>query len=255
MEVEEKPMFAENFCMEVEEISDDSKVKEIIIEYECKLKSNMKTKSLTPHSINLEKEFPIINIRNYKNNYYDQDVIIQEVNDLLNKGKIQESQSPWNSPLLPVPKKDGTKRMCIDFRKLNERSIVESYPPPLIEDCLNILGDQEYFTTLDLDSGYHQIPLATESCKFTAFTTPLGKFEYTHLPFGLRKAPAHFQNLMYLVLKENIIRKEAVVYMDDIVLFSKDINSHYRILRNILFRLAEFGLVINYKKCNFLKLK
>ncbi len=169
---------------------------------------------------------------------------------LLKEDKIEETNSLWNSPILLVPKKNGESRMCIDFRKINEYTLGESCPPPVIEECLASLAGNKYFSTIDLQCGYHQIFLDTKSRPYTAFTTPLGKFQYKTMPFGLKNAPSYFQNLMYLVLKR-YVNKICIVYMDDIVIYSKTIDQHYKDLRFIVLYLAENGLCINFEKCLF----
>ncbi len=143
-------------------------------------------------------------------------------------------------------------RLCVDFRQLNKRTIFESCPPPKVNDCLDRLGGSKIFTTLDLNYGYHQIPLDVDSRKYTAFTSPLGKFEYKYLPFGLKNAPAHFQALMFIVLQK-FIDKCVVVYMDDIVVFSENKDDHYNFLKQVLLQLAKYGLCINYEKCSFMR--
>ncbi len=187
-------------------------------------------------------------------NIKEQEVIIEKVQDLIENNKIQESQSPWNSPIILVPKKGGKTRMCIDYRLLNERTITESCPPPSVTECLDNLGGCKYFSTLDLDSGYHQIPLNPDSTKYTAFTTPIGKFEYKYLPFGLKNAPSHFQTMMYVVLQK-LVGKKVVVYMDDIIVYSSSLSAHYEDLKEVLKLLASYKLYINYQKCKFISSK
>ncbi len=112
--------------------------------------------------------------------------------------------------------------MCINFKKLNEQTITKSCPPLAVDECMDALAGNNYFSTLDLEGGYHQVFLDVNSRPLTAFTTPLGKFHYKTMPFGLKNAPSHFQNLMYVVLQKQI-NKTFIVYMDDIVVFSKDL--------------------------------
>src|SRR5699024_6653908 len=110
------------------------------------------------------------------------------------------STSPYASPILLVTKKNGDYRMCVDFRKLNSKTIKERFLLPRIDDQIDKLVEQKYFTTLDLMSGYHQVPVEPESRKFTAFVTPDAQFEYNRMPFGLCNAPSIFQRLMNKIL-------------------------------------------------------
>ena len=116
------------------------------------------------------------------------------------QGIIQPSSSPWSSPVVLVPKKDGTTRFCVDYRRLIAVSCKDAYPLPQIEDILSTLGEAKYFITLDLASGYWQIELEESSRPKTTFATHQGLFEFTSMAFGLRNAPATFQRLMQVIL-------------------------------------------------------
>ncbi|XP_029161625.1 uncharacterized protein LOC114933284 [Nylanderia fulva] len=127
-------------------------------------------------------------------------IVIKEIDKLLKEDKIQESNSLWNSPIVMVRKADKSYRMCIDFRKINEITVKELTPPPLLEDCLDCLVKARIFSVIDLKDGYHQILLDQCSRKYTAFTTPIGKFEFKRMPFGLTNAPSTFQKYMNSIL-------------------------------------------------------
>ncbi|GKT33668.1 hypothetical protein ADUPG1_002584, partial [Aduncisulcus paluster] len=132
-------------------------------------------------------------------------MILEElVKELLGKGFIRPSSSPYASPVVIVPKKNNQYRLCVDFRKLNEEIIPIRYPLPRIDDLLSHLVGAEYFTTLDLQHGYHQIPVSEDCRKYTAFTTPLGLYEYNVLPFGITTAPAFFQKVISEVFADLI---------------------------------------------------
>ena len=133
---------------------------------------------------------------------------------------IQTSASQWNAPLLVVPKKADASgkpklRVVVDFRKLNDLTIGDSFPLPNITDILDQLGNAKYFTTLDLASGYHQIPMTEKDKPKTAFSTPYGHYEFNRMPFGLKNAPATFQRLMNSVLT-GLQGLKCLVYLDDI---------------------------------------
>ncbi|CAM5112033.1 unnamed protein product [Natator depressus] len=133
---------------------------------------------------------------------------------------IKESHSPWSSPIVLVPKPDGTTRFCNDFWQLNEVSQFDTYPITCIDELVDCLGNARYLTTLDLIKGYWQIPLAEDAKEKTAFSTPEGHFQYTVLPFGLHGAPATFQHLMDKLLRPH--NNYAAAYLDDVVIHTPD---------------------------------
>lgn len=149
----------------------------------------------------------------------EDDIVEEEVRKLLKNGIIRHSNSPWASPIVLADKKDGTRRLCVDYRKLNDITVRDAYPLPRIDDILDSLGNAKIFSTLDATSGYHQIPLAEEDIPKTAFQTRSGLYEYVRMPFGLTNAPAAFQRTMDSIFKEER-NKFLQVYLDDIIIFS-----------------------------------
>lgn len=145
------------------------------------------------------------------------DKIILEMKE---KGAIEESQSPWTSPIVLVKKKDGTLRFCMDYRKLNEATIKDSFPLPRIEDLFDHLSGNVWFSTLDLKSGYWQVKIRPEDKEKTAFPIGKGLWQFTVMPFGLCNAPATFERLMEKVLKK-FLTKIYLVYLDDVIIFGK----------------------------------
>lgn len=143
-------------------------------------------------------------------------------------------------------------RIVIDFRKLNDLTIGDSFPLPNIEEILDQLGNAKYFTTLDLASGYHQIPMAERDKPKTAFSTPYGHYEYNRMPFGLKNAPATFQRLMNSVLI-GIQGLRCLVYLDDIVIYGSSLEEHNKRLTEVLQRLREANLKLQPDKCEFLR--
>lgn len=142
--------------------------------------------------------------------------------------------------------------MVVDYRKLNEVTIKDRCPLPLIEDLLDRLTDNSVFTTLDLKAGYHQIRMSNFSKKYTAFITPDGLYHYNRMPFGLSNAPAVFQRAINLALGP-IIYDYALVYLDDILIVSKDNKEGIKRLEEVLKALTRAGLTLNLSKCEFLK--
>ena len=146
--------------------------------------------------------------------------ISQLIDDMLEKGIIQPSSSPWASPIVLVPKKDGQLRFCIDYRKLNSVTKKDQYPLPRI---LNMLGGMCYFSILDLASGYWQIEMSEEACQKSAFVTHHGLHEFVHMPFELCNVPATFQRLMEVVL-DGMLWKNCFVYIDNVLVCSKTLD-------------------------------
>ena len=129
---------------------------------------------------------------------------------------IEASNAEWASPVVIVPKVDGTPRFCIDYRKLNESTVKDSYPLPRMDDCLNSLGEANVFSTLDCNAGYWQIPIAPEDWHKTTFTCHCGTYQCKRLPFGLCNAPATFQRAMDMILA-GVRWQICLVYLDDVI--------------------------------------
>ncbi|KAJ9508991.1 hypothetical protein QJQ45_001437 [Haematococcus lacustris] len=174
----------------------------------------------------------------------------QQITEMQEKGFIRPSTSPYGSGVLFVRKKDGTFRMCIDYRPLNRITIKNRYPLPRIDNLLNRLHGASVFSKIDLRQGYHQIRIAPEDIPKTAFRTRYGHFEFTVMPFGLCNAPATFQRLM-----SDIFRQElddcVIVYLDDILIFSRSHADHAQHLRRVLGLLQEHKLYAKLSKCEF----
>ena len=152
---------------------------------------------------------------------------------MLEIGAINESKSPWASAVVLVRKKDGSLRFCIDLRKLNARTIKDAYSLPRIEETLDCLNGAQWFTSLDLKLGYWQVELDEESKALTAFTVgPLGFYQCEHMSFGLTNAPATFQRLMESCLGD-VHLKWVIIYLDDIIIFSKSPQEHIQRLRGV----------------------
>ncbi|OIR56055.1 MAG: uncharacterized protein A8A55_3199, partial [Amphiamblys sp. WSBS2006] len=178
----------------------------------------------------------------------EQEEVREQLGKLQEDGVIQESKSPWAAPVVFAKKKNGELRMCVDYRELNRVTRKCRVPIPRIDETLDRLGSAKIFTALDLKSGYHQIPMAEEDIPKTAFSTRYGLFEYKKMPFGLCNAPATFTRAMNQVLRP-LLDKSVVVYLDDILVYSKDRETHREDVKQVLRRLEEHGLKINEKKC------
>ena len=168
----------------------------------------------------------------------------------LSKGWIQSSESPAGAPILFTPKKDGSLRLCVDYRGLNKVTVKNRYPLPLISEILDRLSGARVYTKLDLRDAYHRIPIRKGDEWKTAFRTRYGHFEYLVMPFGLTNAPATFQSYVNKALK-GLLDITCVAYMDDIVIFSEDPAEHETHVKEVLARLREYGLFIKLSKCEF----
>jgi hypothetical protein len=174
----------------------------------------------------------------------------KQIDELSEKGYIRPSTSPWAAPVLFVEKKDGIKRMCIDYRALNEVTIKNKYPLPKIEDLFDQLRGASVFSKIDLRSCYHQLRIRPSDILKTAFITKYGLYEFTGMSFGLTNAPAFFMNLMNSVFMD-YLDKFVVVFIDDILIYFQSEEKHADHLRMVLQRLQEHQLYAKLSKCEF----
>ena len=205
--------------------------------------------SIAQHTIKIVPGCKPIKQRPYRVPLAKQQVAQKEIQLMAEKNLIEPSYSAWSSPALLVPKKDGTMRFCVDYRRLNEATIPDSHPLPRIDDTLSALGGSKWFSTLDLKSGYHQIQIQESDRPLTAFSIPgSGLWQFRVLPFGLINAPGVFERLMEHVFA-GLTYVTLLIYLDDIIVYSKTFETHLDSLREILQRLKEVNLKLNPKKC------
>ena len=174
------------------------------------------------------------------------------VKEMLTGGQIEPSDSPWASPVVLVTKKDGSTRFCVDYRRLNSMTVKDAYPLPRIDDSLHLLGNQQWFSTMDLASGYWQVAMSPEAKRKAAFVTNEGLFQFRVMPFGLCNAPATFERLMDRVLC-GMRWSHCLVYLDDVISFGRTVPEALLRLEEVLARLSEFGLQLKAKKCTFMQ--
>ena len=174
--------------------------------------------------------------------YHWVDKVKEETASLEKLGITATSSSPWSSPIVPVPKPDGSVRPCTDYKALNAITETVVYPLPRMEEVLQEVAGAQFITTMDLAKGFLQIPVAKEDQHKTAFVTPHGKWEYSRLPFGLKNAPAHFQKVMDTVLAGV---HGARAYIDDVVVYTQTWEEHLKVLELTLQALAKHGFKIH----------
>jgi hypothetical protein len=190
--------------------------------------------------------------RFYRTSQVEQQFIENEVRRMLTEGLVRPSHSPWASPVVLIPKKNGKLRFCVDYRKLNATTKKDAYPLPRIDDVFDSLSDACWFSSLDLASGYWQVHMAETDREKTAFITKIGTFEFNVMPFGLTNAPATFQRLMNQVLGE-AIGKFVLVYLDDINVYSRTFEEHLQHLQWVFDQLRKANLGCRWEKCEFVK--
>ena len=178
------------------------------------------------------------------------DELEKQISEMLQKGVIQISNSPYASPVILVRKKDGGWRMCVDYRYLNALTVKNKYPLPVVDELLDELAGAKIFTKLDLRSGYHQIRLVEGEEFKTAFKTHHGHWEFKVMPFGLTNAPATFQAAMNAIFA-SLLRKGVLIFMDDILLYTSTLEEHQQLLKQVFSILAANKLYIKKSKCSF----
>lgn len=178
------------------------------------------------------------------------EVLRTHVNELLAAGVIKQSISDYSSPCFLVPKKDGSKRLVVDYRKVNAKVVFDTFPLPTIESALMNFGGAQFFTILDLNAAYHQVPLTPESQKYTTFTTPFGSYSYTRLPFGLTVGSQVLSRILANVFSE-ASWKFIFLYLDDLLIFSKSFPEHLEHVTFVLNKLREAKFTVNPEKASF----
>jgi hypothetical protein len=204
----------------------------------------------TDHQIPLPPASSPVNVRPYRYPHAQKIEIEAQVQKLLANGWIKPSNSPYSSPVLLLKKKDGSWRMCVDYRALNALTIKDRFPLPTVDELLDELGAARVFSKLDLTSGFHQIRLHPQDSHKTAFRTHYGHYEYLVMPFGLCNAPATFQATMNEVFR-SLLRQTVIVFFDDILVFSETEVDHVTHLASVFELLAQHQFYLKPQKCSF----
>lgn len=183
----------------------------------------------------------------------EKQILQSQVDEWLEKGIVKPSRSTYSSAVVIVAKKDGSHRVCVDYRRLNRKIIRDQFPMPLIEDCIDALAPARVFSVLDLKNGFFHVPVAEGSQRYTSFVTHNGQYEFTKAPFGLCNSPTTFLRFVDEVFQDLNRRGVVLTYMDDLIVPGKDEAEALERLRETLVVAADKGLSINWKKCKFLE--
>lgn len=202
------------------------------------------------HHIKLMPGAQPISVRPYHYSPIQKNEIEAQVHSMLKSGVIRPSNSQFASPVLLVKKKDGTWRFCVDYRHLNAITLKHKHPMPIVDELLDEINGAQWFTKLDFSAGYHQIRMAAGDEYKTAFRTHQGLYEFMVMPFGLTNAPATFQSLMNVIFAE-LLRKGVLVFMDDILVYSKTLEEHLELLKKVFRILEKHQFLIKKSKCKF----
>lgn len=204
---------------------------------------------LIAHEIKTTTETPIKS-KPYRLTWTEEAQLRKELDHLLELGLIKPSKGEWTSPVLFVGKKDGSLRLCVDYRRLNKITVKDHFPLPFIDELVDSMGGARYFSTLDAASGYWQVPVHENSIHKTGFVTKYGVFDWCVLPFGLTSAPATFQRLMTQILQP-LLGKCVHVFIDDIIIYSRTLEEHVQHLEQVFKICKDTNLRIKLAKCTF----
>ncbi|GBG73705.1 hypothetical protein CBR_g17046 [Chara braunii] len=206
------------------------------------------------HSIQLMPDYRVHHQAPYRLSIPEATTFKRQLEELLRLGFIKPTNSPWGAPVLFARKADGTLPLCIDYRGLNRYMVKNNYPMPRADELFDRLAGNRFFTKIDLRSGYHQIRVATEDQPKTVFRSSFGRYKFTVMPFGLTNAPATFQTAMNDIFR-NILEEYFLVYLDDILVYSRTLENHLRHLRDVLQRLRKHDFYAKISKCRFAQCK
>ncbi|CAF5132846.1 unnamed protein product, partial [Rotaria sp. Silwood1] len=226
---------------------------QLLKQYQCLFDTSVPSiaKLTAPPMINTGSH-PPVHSHVYRTDPIKQKHLTNTINEMFKHGQIEKSYASWSSPVILVKKKDGSYRFVVDYRSLNNITERDCYPLPRIDDTLNRLNGNNYFTKLDLKSGYHQIRIHPDDKDKTTFVTSHGAFRFNVMPQGLTNSPSNFQRLMYDLLVSS--RWDyTLVYLDDVVIFSRTFDQHIHHLNEILSILSSARLQLNPQKCSFVK--
>ncbi|XP_026331519.1 uncharacterized protein LOC113238882 [Hyposmocoma kahamanoa] len=226
-----------------------SKLNKLLDKYDDVFTTKHKPSLLGEHAIITNTDRPI-SVPPYRLSANSKNILKQEIDKMLKIGVIEPCSSPWAAPVVLVPKPNGEISVCVDYRRLNDITVGDTYPLPRIDDLLHAAKPTPYMSSLDLKAGYWQIKIKEEDEDKTAFITPFGIYKFKRMPFGLRNAPATFQRLIDR-FRVNLEHIKMLAYLDDLIIFSSTFNDHLKDLRDVLEKMRENNLTINREKSRF----
>lgn len=261
LQSESKPIAREDVNINKElSVEEQDKIYTLISDYRSTFAQNLSElgcTNLTEMEIHLNDKNPVV-YKPYRLSYSERQNVQTMVSELIENDIVEESVSSFASPILLVAKKNGGKRLCVDYRALNSRTVKDHFPLPRIEDQIDQLSGSRYFTSLDLTSGYYQIPIKPDCRHLTAFVTPDGLYQFKRMPFGLVNAPSVFQRTITKALSAKVTNdtsetptKQAHAYMDDLIITSKTVQEGLDKLENTFKLLNNANLTLNIQKCFF----
>ena len=210
--------------------------------------------NLFSHQIKIQPGAQVIHKRPYRSPHSFRKIVDKEIEKLHNQGVVEPSKSPWSAPLLLVTKKDGSHRVVVDYRELNSITTPDRYPIPSIHEALNALKGAKIFSALDLKSGFFQISMDEKSRPLTAFATASGHWQFARMAMGLKNSPSTFQRMMNSILA-GMDAHGVLLYLDDVLVYSPNLEEHFKTLENVFSRLQETGLTLSLKKSVFMMRK
>ena len=241
-----------NFEKSCLQLNEKEKLYKLLKKYKCvfaRSEYDLGRTNVLKHTIPLETN-KAIKQHPYRMEYAKREESQRQIQGMLENHLIRPSHSPWTSPVVMVKKKDGTFRLCVDYRQLNAATVKDTYPLPRIDEMLDKLHKAKFFTTMDLQSGFWQIEIEEEDRYKTAFSTGEGLYEFNVLPFGLTGSPPTFQRCMNIILMD---ASHAMVYIDDILIYSTTFEEHLKDIETVLIRLKNAGLKLKPSKCEWAK--
>ncbi len=250
MEQDEEPITADKIPLDEVPENLRCRVRQMLKKHEQMWLGKLGEINVTEHGINLKPDAKPFKSPPFRAGPKMRELIQFEVDKQLKAGVIEPATSEWAAPVLFAPKKDGRLRFCVDYRKLNEMTVRDSYPLPRMDECIDSLGEAKVFSTLDAYAGYWQMPVKAKDRAKTAFVCHAGTYQYRRMPFGLTNAPASFQRALDLILTK-YKWKTCLIYLDDVIIYSKTVEEHIDHVDEVLRCLADAGVTLKIKKCKF----